>query len=332
MACIGNAASSFVQHAVTLGMYCNLSPSPIYFYNDLYFECADDAYHFDKPFDLYGNTGLRYMCSTSATFPVSSTSADSRAIPDVAIVTDDYWLQDAVDECFTISSVPSAPVSAPVSAPLQVTDPTIAPDSVSPVRAPSIQTLLPTVMPALLEPVTSRENPQSNSSDSKSPIGAIAGGIIGGIVIGMLVIGFIMYRKQSNTSNHSPKPNVLDEHTITHTGTVNVHDPSSSSNTGHPVAGANMNFMETGYHSPAPSDAVHVPSTAPDLVPTPQQYEVNYKDQTRTVIGQPQPMPTVDAVLVQTQIPIAVAMDTSGASGGSNTTRSEPPGRRYEGP
>jgi hypothetical protein len=298
------------------------------------------------------------MCSTSATFPVSSTTADSKVIPDVAIVTDDYWLQDATEECFTITRVPSAPTLAPVSAPTPVTNSPTLSNSGSPVQTPSIRTVSPTrtpsttitmvpsiqtaspmIMPVLLQPVTPREDPQIASSDSNSPIGAIAGGIAGGIVIGLLVIGFIMYRKRSDTVHHSPKPNVIDEQTITRTGTVNGQDPSSSSNTGHPAAayGGTLSSIESGqlHPTPAPSNtaAVNIPSTAPNLpvAPASLQYEVNYKDQSRTVIGQQaQPMPTVDGLHEQIHIPIAVAMDVSGASGGSNTTRSEPPGRRFE--
>ena len=295
------------------------------------------------------------MCSTSATFPFSSTAADARVIPDVAIVTDDYWLLDATEECFTISRIPTAPTLAPIPAPTTVINPATSPTAAFPTDAPSQpslaptrmppttitmvpskQTSSPTIMPAVLRPVTPRENPQSTSSDSKSPIGAIAGGIVGGVVLGLLAIGLIMCRKQSGTVNDSPKPNVLEEETITRTGTVNGQDPSSSSNIGHPVAayGATMTSMESGHSTPVPPVAVHTSSTAPNIVPAPAppppQYEVNYKDQSRTVIGQAQPMSTVDALLVQTQIPIAVAMDISGASGGSNTSRSEPPGRRYE--
>jgi hypothetical protein len=340
-------------------MYCNLSPNPIYFYNDLYFECADDSYNFNKPFNMYGNEGIRYMCSTSATFPASSTLVDSKVIPDVAIVTDDFWLQDTVDECFTISRAPTAPVSSPVSPPTTVTDvpttalpvqtpliPTLSPTGQPPstiTMVPLIQTLSPTTMPVVLQP---RENPQNTSSDSTAPVGAIAGGIIGGLAIGVVVMGFLLFQKrQNNTINHSPKPHVIEEPTTTRIDSANGQDPSSSSNTGHPVAaayGATVSSIGSSHAAtPAsqPQHAVNMSSTAAaaatNVIPTPPpSYEVNYKDQSRTVVGQPKPMPmpTVEAVPMQTQIPIAVAMDVSAASGGSNTTRSEPPGRRMEEP
>lgn len=332
-------------------MYCNISPSPIYFYNDLYFECADDTYQFDKPFDLYGNEGLRYMCSTSASFPASSSSADARVIPDVAIVTDEYWLQNAAEECFSISRVPSTPLSVPISTPSPVSSPPISQITALPVLAPSIQTISPTSLtpttkvpsptklqqqptnvPESLQPVQSRENPQSTSNDRESQIGAIAGGIVGGVAICILVIVFIMYRNKSGPANHSPKPNVLDQNSITRIETINGQDPSSSNTLDHVVGShvVTMSSIESGQQRSAPSDGLYASLSTPAVVPAKPQYEVNYKDQSRTVIGQPQPMPTVDGMLVQTQIPIAVAMDMSGASGGSNNTKSEPPGRRVD--
>jgi hypothetical protein len=199
---------------------------------------------------------------------------------------------------------------------------------------PSLQTSLPSAMPVVVRP---RENPQSTSSDSQSPIGAIAGGIAGGVVIGLLVLGFILYRKRSDTANHDPKPsNATNEETTARIGSINGHEPSTPSNTGHPVAaayGATLSSVESGQSTPAQShQAANVSSMVPDTMPAQPQYDVNYKDQARTVIGQPQPMPTVEGVPVQTHIPIAVAMDVSNASGGSNTTRSEPPGRRMQEP
>ena len=368
-------------------MFCTLDTgSKIFFYNDLYFECADDSYSFDILLD-YGFDGLRYVCSTSASFPIGSSAADALVIPDVAIVTDEYWLQDTYDGCFTIDRVPTAPtvsapvpvlVPAPVAVPSFIAAPATVPTSISvpvPVNSPTTTlpvptlpqtTTSPTNMPLLEPPAVPRgENPitqQSSSTDSKSPIGAIVGGIAGGIVIGVLVVGFLVYRKKGDTPNtptttvySSSKPPVAGEnHSTTGIGTERGHDPSLSLNTAPPMAASHtshatgVNLSAAEHHHSTPMAVLPNPiqtsisSTHAAMPPPtpPANYEVNYKDQSRTVIGEPMtaaPMMSMSAAPMMSMsatpmpvVAVAVAMDVSGASGGSNTTRSEPPGRRIQ--
>jgi hypothetical protein len=58
-------------------------------------------------------------------------------------------------------------------------------------------------------------------------------------------------------------------------------------------------------------------------------YEVNFKDQSRSVIGSPAAMPSLGGPVAE-DVPFAVAFDICVGSGGSNRTKSEPAGRRME--
>lgn len=172
------------------------------------------------------------------------------------------------------------------------------------------------------------------------------GGIVGGLVIGLAVLGLILYQKKSVPTDHSQqKPNVLDPHSITRVETTHGQDFSSSNMTG-PVA---SHVVAIERDKSAPYDRLRASLTTPAVVPTTTplttpvataarpSYEVNYKDQSRTVIGtKPSSTPMVNEemeILTEPTIPIAaaVAMDVSAVSGGSNqTNKSEPPGRRME--
>jgi hypothetical protein len=317
---------------VTLGVYCNVASGQLYFYDDLYFECANDSYNFDRIFEMFGFDGIRYMCSTSATFPIGSSSANAQLIPDVASVTETYWLTNADEGCFEISNVPVAPTpSAPTAlTPSQVPTTQVGPTSLStPTNAP--QEILPLTDSPILSPITPRATTPTVSDNSTLPIGAVVGGVVGGIALALLVIGYFVIRKKSSASTGSGrKPETLDVHSTSVTGTTydldltsaplsdQSHQNNSSSNEADIVSAPQPPVIQS---PPMPIS----PSSQP-------QYDVNFKDQARSVIGSPRHMPTVTGVPIQENIPIAVAMDVSGASGGSNATRSEPPGRRIEEP
>jgi hypothetical protein len=77
---------------------------------------------------------------------------------------------------------------------------------------------------------------------------------------------------------------------------------------------------------PVPSSTTQPTLSSPASVPS-TNYEVGNKDQTRTVIDA---IPAV-AMAEYVAVPFAVALDTSAASGESQSSqRSEPPGRIHE--
>jgi hypothetical protein len=233
--CTGTTTSSFIQHAVTLGIYCNLPSNPRYVFVDYYLECDDDSYSFDTIFDTYGVDGGRYICSTSATFPSGSSS--TQVIPNVAIVTDNTWLTDPIQECFTISraSPPSSssvttfvPVLAPITntpipmalVPVSDTPVTSAPLQMN-IDQPGLSPVAVVLLPVVPSPVVPRNNEapmisrtavspvatlQTASATSRSSFGPLAGGIVGGLavvcvfLIGLLAFGYIVYQKKNSST------------------------------------------------------------------------------------------------------------------------------------
>jgi hypothetical protein len=180
---------------VTLRIYCDVGvpPSPLFVTDDLYLECADESYNFEKS-DLYWNEGMRYLCTTSAIFRVGSSYSSKSAIPGVAIITDESWLTTANQSCYTSSaSIPTSSIPAPTlsvaSAPVPLATPSSKPEK---------------------SPILLRETPKSVSYDSASLFGAVAGGFVGGIVVCLLILYFLKYRKNNNEQASGLKTNVAD--------------------------------------------------------------------------------------------------------------------------
>jgi hypothetical protein len=162
---------------VALGVYCDTSTTASY--NDLYVECADNGYKFEPP----SETNRKIACGTNATFPSASSSTTPQTIPDVGIVTTDYWLTDENQSCFTVISTPTL---TPIIAPTAV----IAPTKSVPVSPVSNE---PNVLPVI---------PTNNPKPSPKGIsaGAAAGGVVGGSIGVLLIVGgFILYHKKQNT-------------------------------------------------------------------------------------------------------------------------------------
>jgi hypothetical protein len=299
---------------------------PYYFYGDLYIECGNSSYSFDKPFSMYGFVGERYMCSTSVTFSTGSSDAVLK-IPDVSIVTDDTWLIALDDECFTrpvALSPPSVPVPVTLS-PVSISSAPITAQPMSPpIRRPSVQP----VDQIVISPVApQRGAPIESTSSNGAPVVAVVGGIIGGMVVLCLVAIILVLLKRKNhvassTHDHSNKPKPSTTHSAQ---SVNDdHDASFSQSYSHDVTASNAASMNTfndkHYSTPMQQLPLNVSVTTPVPVDTQQpHYAVNYKDQARTVIAQQQQQQSIS--IISTELPVVMAVEGS--------TRAEPPGRQF---
>jgi hypothetical protein len=309
--CESNTLSANIQHVVTLGVYCtDLPPDEPYFYADLYFECAGSTDQFDVLSDdtLFNTTSNRYACTASAIFAPDSTSSNPLVISSVAITTDDLWLSRMDETCFTSSSpfLPFTSMDQPTSSPTK--PPVASPRTKPPVASPPTKLPVATAAPILPQettPTISVQSPESNN-DSGKVVGGVVGGIAAGIVI-MSLIGFFVFRRPADSSN-VPKAEVHDD-----------------------VADAPLSFPEgTARHDdllgPVPmAVAAYTLPTAVPIAPSTNNYNVDYKDQARTV------QPETPAAAVAEVVPYAaVALDASVASGGSQKpTQPEPPGRVF---
>jgi hypothetical protein len=310
--CNGNTEISILQHAVTLGIYCRLSTSPYYFYGDSYIECGNDSYNFDRPYDMGG----RHLCSTSVTFPTGSSGAVLN-IPNVSIVTDDTWLLAFDEDCFT-QTVTVSPPFVPVPVTLSPVSVSNAPITAQPMFAPTPR---PFVQP--------RGTPIESTSSGGAPVGAVIGGTIGGMVVICLVVIILILSKKKNhataaTHGQSNKPSSAHNALLVR----HDHDTSFSPTNFHDVT-ANEANIRNNYPTPVIKQLpMDVSGAAPLPVPAPQpHYEVNYKDQARTVIVQQQQQPIS---VVPTDLPVVVAMEVSAALVGStHTAKAEPPGRQF---
>jgi hypothetical protein len=339
--CAGNNAASFLQHAVTLGIYCGLSTNATYIYADLVLDCGNYLHSFDKVSKMYGIGDERYMCSTSATFPSNSSSA-TLVIPNVSIVTDDTWLRLSDDECFiyNTNSPPSLPTT-PVSTPFTNSAKSLVPVLMAPIdTAPSVPIQAAPIAPTAADGI---------------PIGVVVGGIIGGlVVICLVIIIFIISHRNSTVTITGHKPDITNAYPICPTRASDDQDPSSAPNTTHNSTsneasnsnGVDHHLSPIQYISSAsgastiPSDSRNPPlvsSSVPNTslgvpilaTPLSTAYTVDYKDQSRSVIGLSQQHITVTGTPVEIDIPIVMAVEhnTNSVSGESNPARSGPPGR-----
>jgi hypothetical protein len=325
--CESNTLSATIQHAVTMGVYCtDLPPDNPFFYSDFYFECTESTAQLDLLTDdtIFNSTSNRYGCTAFKTFASGSTSSSPQIISSVAITTDDLWLFRMDVGCFT-RYVSAAPVVSPSpTVVMNTTGPSLFP-TLSPTDAPISPPINPPVAVAVAVPIQPREDTptltgqstESSNDNSGALIGGVVGGIGAAIVFGSL-IGFLVWRRKTDSG---------DSHKSE-------------------VGGARLSFTEgaTGHDNllgPAVVLAMHQPSptpvppasvlakqpsssSSPLSVPT-TNYVVHYKDQARPASGAIPAVAVADYV-----VPIAVALDTSAASGASRSSqRSEPPGRIF---
>jgi hypothetical protein len=340
--CDGNSVSTTVRHTVGLGVFCDRPDDDFFFYGDLFFECADLSDRFDVLFDEFGlNEQSHYVCSQSATFPAGSLSSNTQVLPSVAITTDEYWLTYSTDGCFKISPVPMTP-TPPTPSPITASPVSPFPTSGLPTQSPTDKNPFPTKEPTNI-PITvavpsgTRSVPPTTSEDSSSNVGAIAGGIAAGVVV-LAVAAFFFIRKKGPSDNQQKTPvssaGDLRSESQTNANTFyeNVSVPpmipspdvTQSSSLATDIANARAPVVQL---PPIPTSYSATPVQPGD------SYDVQFKDQSRSVIGPsqaPAPM-VVPGVPMIEAIPIAVPLDGSAATASSkNSIKSEPPGRRVD--
>jgi hypothetical protein len=334
--CESNTFAATIQHVVTLGVYCTvLLPDDPYFFADPYFECTESAAQFDILYDdkLFNTTNGRYVCTASKMFAPGSTSSNPQIISSVAITTDDLWLSRMDAGCFT-RYVSAAPVASPSpTVVMNTTGPSLFP-TVSPMNAPVRPSTNPPVAVAVPNQAVAT-TPTLPGGPTSSSNGALIGGVVGGIaaaiVIGFL-IGFLVWRRKTDSGGTHKSEVSGAKYSFTEgtTGHDNLLGPAAVSATHQPSptpvpppASASA-AQPTLPVPPASVSATQPTSSSPASVPS-NNYDVGYKDQARSVINAIPAVAVTDYV-----VPIAVALDTSAASGASRSSqRSEPPGRIY---
>jgi hypothetical protein len=338
--CDGNNASAFIRHSVTLGVYCDVSPDPFYIYSDAYFECPEASHQFDVLDNTY------FLCSESATFAAGSSSANTQIIPSVAITTEEYWLSNPREGCFTqiqsgdtpIAPTTNTPVTPPITANtnLPTSLPTFVPEaptflSLSPTRAkaafPSNQPNNPSVMeptapnetaPAIVEPTVT-------DSSSSSVIGPAIGGVVAGLLI-IAVIVFLVYRRKTGTNNgeklmmsktnEAPPDNYSESNTVNETPPRTPSSLASQRDSVTPSTNATVSAVAVLSSPTVPIS----PVTGTTWTVPPINRDLSYKQQVNDIV------PPVAA-----NVPFAVALGVSASSNeSSKRPLSEPPGRKDE--
>jgi hypothetical protein len=339
--CESNSLSATIQHAVTLGVFCTDRPQDNpYFFSDVYFECtkSTDKFDFITGENIgFNSTGGRDGCTASAKFAPSSSASATQTISSVAITTDDTWLSVMDEACYT-PYVSAAPVVSPSpTVVMNTTGPSLFP-TLSPTDAPITLPINPPVAVAVpnqggaTTPTLPGRPASSSNNDNVALIGGVVGGIGAAIVIGSL-IGFLVWRRKTDSGNthKSEVSGVKYSFTEGTTGHDNLLGPAAVSATHQPSPTpvpppASVSATQpTLPVLPASVSATQPTTSSPASVPS-TNYDVGYKDQARTVIN------AIPAVAVTDYlVPIAVALDTSAASGASRSSqRSEPPGRVFE--
>jgi hypothetical protein len=355
--CDGNAAATLIRHVTTLGVVCNLTSGQVLIHNDYYFECAElnDQFNIEDKGD-FGLQENQYVCGRSATFPAGSLETNMQAISSAAIVTDDFWLTETETGCFHFNrassnpSLPTPPAAPPVTDTPTPPFPTpgFSADSPTagklPTPSPIKETTAPTKKPTSTPPtpVDGQSPIKETTAPTKKPTstppapvdgpvgnaGAIAGGTIAGIAI-VASVAFFLVRKhvQSDNSQHKPpgsRVGASAPQTHTEANTVVAI----------PYSAPSIRLATDVVSAQAPTQSSpNRTSYSSTPLSSAGSYDVQFKDQARSVLGTSQssvPM-VVPGVPMTEAIPIAVALDGSAASGGSkNTIRSEPPGRRAD--
>jgi hypothetical protein len=331
--CDSNSVVVDVRHVVTLGAFCE--GLPLYFSGDLFFECAEQEYNFEVFANRFGKEGERFACFESVTLPIGSTQSTTKLLPSVAVTTDAFWLSGGDGRCFdqTLLNVTSAGTPPP-TVPIPATNPPIAPQPtisnsnptnapiavpVAPFNSPlSITTLkpanAPTSAPAVpISPFTPL--PVDLQSEESSNSGVVVGSVIGGIGAGiaiMAVIGFFWLRKKQTQTRPKGRMAEIPSKTFSVKGSSRFLDDAQYTES----TGESDNLPPPSFCQPAMS--------APSIVrptPTPTNYEVAYKDQSRSVIEPVLPPLALSAdgehlpMVAEEHIPFAVAVSTALPSG-----------------
>jgi hypothetical protein len=239
--CESNAGEATIDHAVTLGTYCDIAGEQFFYHGDLSFDCAKPEHNFDYVYgDMYGVNDTRYICKESATFATGSSSSNMQTISSVTIITDENWLVNP-DGCFTFKSVATTPTSPPIPAPVPSTDPptpdqtigTVYP-STSPTSYPStgptkaiVTTDQPSTKPVTnttqaSSPVTPIETNTSREGSSSSIVGIVIGSVVGGFAFAA-VIGFIIFFRRRQNNGVS----ISTDHKKEYTSNSNVYNTDS---------------------------------------------------------------------------------------------------------
>jgi hypothetical protein len=340
--CDSNNASAFIRHSVTLGVYCDASPDPFYIYNDAYFECPEASHQFDISTD----PSAYYSCSESATFAAGSSSANTQIIPSVAITTEEYWLSDPREGCFTqiqsgdipIAPTTTTPVTPPITANtnLPTSLPTFAPEaptflSLSPNQAKAVFPSNQPNNPSVMEPTTPRETapaivePTVTDSSSSSVIGPAIGGVAAGLLVIIAVIVFLVYRRKTGTierqksmisnTNEAPPDNSTESNTFNETPQRTPSTRASQQD----LATSSTNATVSAVAVLPPSVPIS-PVTGTTWTVPPINRDLSYKHQVNDIV------PPVAA-----NVPFAVALGVSASSNeSSKRPLSEPPGRKDE--
>jgi hypothetical protein len=343
--CDSNTVDVVVRHVVTLGALCEGLPH--YFSGDLLFECTERNDNFEILIDAFGTQGERFACYEFVTLTTGSIQNSTKLVPAVAISTDANWLAGGGGNCFDQArlnapstgmsppSTPTAPTNPPV-APQPVGSAPITPQPVAPQPTATEATKAPIVGPTYLDlpPSTTTSKPASAptpvqvapvkpvapvpvdlSSGDGGNSGAVVGSVIGGIGAGiaiMAVIGFFWLRKKQTQTRPKGHMAEIPSKTFSVKGSSRFLDDAQYTES----TGESDNLPPPSFCQPAMS--------APSIVrptPTPTNYEVAYKDQSRSVIEPVLPPLALSAdgehlpMVAEEHIPFAVAVSTALPSG-----------------
>jgi hypothetical protein len=316
LSCESINGSATISHAVTLGVYCEVGPDSLYFSDDLFFECAKSSSGFDVLYDEYGFSGARYSCIESAVFGSGSSSA-SQLIASVAIVTDTYWLSGTDSSCLNIETGPSSPAASRVPV-----TPTPTLGSNFPTRIP---TMSPTMSRGELPTSVSIEQPSDSSSSARTAIVASVGSVVAVIAIGLSAF-YLVSRRPDGSSCAKPVASISQASATKPSAAVppgysNIDGSSNVSSHLVPPRGEVQSSPSAA--SPTPPVMLSTAGTSSCVAVNasavqPSNYEVDFKDQARSVVGWPSVLPAAVAVPVTDEVPFAVALDISVGSGDSS--------------
>jgi hypothetical protein len=331
--CDGISANTTVRHAVGLNIFCStLADGDYLFTRESFFECGDVSDRFDLLYSEYGlDQYLHFVCSQHVFFPSGSFVTNSQTISNVTVSTDAFWKPTAnIDGCYKRDTLRS-PSLFPSESPTEMKLPTQ-----SPFKEIAVPTTKSTSIP-ISAPVTgpggTQAIPPTASKESSSNAGAIAGGSIAAVAV-LAILAFLFIWKKNPLDSHQKPPGSGADFSASETNTDANTAPPLHTSKQYGTPSSSLATDVAMAQAPVQQSPNRVSYSGPPM-PSAGTYDVRFKDQARSVLGTSQasvPM-VVPGVPITEAIPIAVPMDTSGASGNSrNSIKSEPPGRRSEDP
>ena len=288
--CEENPDDAYLSNGVTFGIVCNDGT----FSNDILLECSSSHHEFFTTTDPYNLKGLRYLCSERTQFDSNSLTSDVHIVPSVSITTDEYWQSKTPASCYQQYNIdvtaPPVSVFVPVPTPIETTaTPETAPSKVpvgdTPVLTPNAKSEIapPILVTTTLSPMNSYQpslavlkngtSSKEESGNSKVLLISAVGGVIGGIIISVLL--FLVYSKGKNDGVLENKDEAFPpgkENSDTGNNTESQQSP---------------NMQLPSYQSEArlPTIITATALASPAVATTSDFYEINYKDQSRSVIG-----------------------------------------------